>query len=161
MGISLVPEGRLVFANLTVRENLEIGAFRVNDKAAIERTRDFVYHLFPRLKERERQVAGSLSGGEQQMLALGRGMMANPRLLLLDEPSLGLAPKLVDQMFEAILEINQHGLSLLVVEQNARVALSTANRAYVLRTGRLVKSGTGRELLSDPEVLSSYLGVKV
>lgn len=158
MGICLVPEGRQVFANLTVRENLDMGAFRVRDRAAVERTRQFVYELFPRLKERERQLAGTLSGGEQQMLALGRGLMANPRLLLLDEPSLGLAPILVQQMFEAVKAINRAGLSVLLVEQNARMALAVATRAYLLQNGRIVRAGSGRELLEDAVIVDSYLG---
>jgi len=160
MGISLVPEGRQVFTNLTVDENLNMGAYLLKDRAAIEKTKDFVFNLFPRLKERQRQLAGTLSGGEQQMLALGRGLMAQPRLLLLDEPSLGLAPKLVQQMFEAIIEINRAGQSVLLVEQNARMALAAAQRAYVLQTGRIVRAGAGQELLADPAIVESYLGVR-
>ncbi|MHB0885797.1 MAG: ABC transporter ATP-binding protein [Bacillota bacterium] len=160
MGISLVPEGRQVFTNLTVDENLNMGAYLLRDKAAIEKTKQFALALFPRLKERQRQLAGTLSGGEQQMLALGRGLMAQPRLILLDEPSLGLAPKLVQQMFEAIIEINRAGQSVLLVEQNARMALTAAKRAYVLQTGRIVRTGTGADLLADPAIVESYLGVR-
>ncbi len=156
-GISQVLEGRRVFSEFTVEENLRVGAHtRPKDRAAnLER----VYTLFPRLQERRNQAGGTLSGGEQQMLAIGRALMARPKLLLLDEPSMGLAPKLIQQIFAIIREINQQGTTVLLVEQNAQQALSRAHRAYVLETGRIVKSGTGAELLTDPSVKDAYLGV--
>ena len=158
-GISQSPEGRRIFANLTVRENLEMGAFTRNDKDGIIKDMDRVFGLFPRLKERVSQRGGTLSGGEQQMLAIGRALMANPRMLLLDEPSMGLAPVLVDQIFEIIQNINQQGTTILLVEQNALVALSIADRAYVLQTGAIVKEGTAEALSEDEDVQKAYLGM--
>ncbi len=157
-GISHVPEGRRVFANLTVRENLLLGAFTVNDRNKISRNMERVFARFPRLKERLSQPAGTLSGGEQQMLATGRGLMSEPKLLLLDEPSMGLSPILVQQIFDIIREINQAGTSILLVEQNAYMALSVASRAYVLETGRIVLSGDVAKLREDPKVRAAYLG---
>ena len=153
-----VPEGRRIFANLSVRENLELGAYLRNDKAGIKRDMEMVYELFPRLKERLKQNAGTLSGGEQQMLAMGRALMEQPSLLLLDEPSMGLAPILVDEIFEIIKKINKTGTTILLVEQNAFKALSSANRAYVLETGSITRSGNAQELISDPAVKEAYLG---
>jgi branched-chain amino acid transport system ATP-binding protein len=144
---------------MTVLENLEMGAYIRRDTAAIRRDLERVYGLFPRLEERRQQTSGTLSGGEQQMLAVGRALMSRPKLLLLDEPSMGLAPILIQQIFTIISEINQQGTTILLVEQNAQQALSRAYRAYVLETGRIVKSGTGAELLSDPSVKDAYLGV--
>ena len=158
-GLSQSPEGRRVFGRLSVAENLEMGAFTRKDKEGIKRDLEHVYELFPRLKERRKQLAGTLSGGEQQMLAMGRALMASPRLLLLDEPSMGLAPILVDLIFDTIKEINAEGVTVLLVEQNALMALSIAHRAYVLETGSIVLSGTGQELLDDPEVMKAYLGM--
>ncbi|HIW36711.1 MAG TPA: ABC transporter ATP-binding protein [Candidatus Treponema faecavium] len=157
-GLIHVPEGRRIFANLTVRENLEMGAFTRTDRAGIKRDMEKVFSLFPRLKERIRQYAGTLSGGEQQMLAMGRALMADPRLLLLDEPSMGLAPILVDEIFSIILEINKSGTTILLVEQNAYKALSIASRAYILETGVINKSGSSQELLHDDSVKKAYLG---
>jgi branched-chain amino acid transport system ATP-binding protein len=159
-GICQVPEGRMVFANLTVKDNLLLGAYLRKDTDGIERDLGNVYELFPRLKEREKQMAGTLSGGEQQMLAIGRGLMSDPELMLLDEPSLGLAPILVETIYQVIEGIKSTGKTLLLVEQNAYKALSTADRAYVLEQGRIVKSGRARELLEDPTIQESYLGVK-
>lgn len=153
-----VPEGRRVFANLTVRENLELGAYLRKDKAEIARDMEKVFSLFPRLKERVRQAAGTLSGGEQQMLAMGRAIMSKPRLLLLDEPSMGLAPILVDEIFEIIKRINADGTTILLVEQNAYKALSIADRAYVLETGEIKKSGLASDLIKDESVKAAYLG---
>lgn len=153
-----VPEGRRIFANLSVRENLELGAYLRNDKAGIKRDMEMVYELFPRLKERLKQNAGTLSGGEQQMLAMGRALMEQPSLLLLDEPSMGLAPILVDEIFEIIKKINKTGTTILLVEQNAFKALSIANRAYVLETGSITRSGNAEELISDTAVKEAYLG---
>lgn len=153
-----VPEGRRVFANLTVRENLELGAYLRKDKAEIARDMEKVFSLFPRLKERVRQAAGTLSGGEQQMLAMGRAIMSKPRLLLLDEPSMGLAPILVDEIFEIIKRINSDGTTILLVEQNAYKALSIADRAYVLETGEIKKSGLAADLIKDESVKAAYLG---
>ncbi len=158
LGISLVPEGRAIFPNLTVRENLEVGAFLHRDKAAIAETLDDVVKLFPRLGERMKQEGGTLSGGEQQMLAIGRAMMGRPALLLLDEPSLGIAPKLARQIFESIRAIAVSGVTVLVVEQNTRLALDVAARGYVLRTGEVAKTGSAKELLDDPLVREAYLG---
>ncbi|WP_456432955.1 ABC transporter ATP-binding protein [Thermosulfuriphilus sp.] len=161
LGISQVPEGRQIFAPLTVRENLELGAYhrwRRDGKKAVLADLDEVYNLFPRLKERERQLAGTLSGGEQQMLAIGRAFMARPKLLLLDEPSLGLAPKLVDFIMEKILELNRQGVTILIVEQNARRALEIAHRGYVLETGRIVLQGSAKKLALDEDVRRAYLG---
>ena len=157
-GISQVPEGRRVFSNLTVRENLEMGAFRRTDKAGISADMAHAFGLFPRLEERHKQLAGTLSGGEQQMLAIGRGLMSKPKLMLLDEPSMGLAPLLVKEIFSIITEINRLGTTILLVEQNAHMALSIANRAYVLETGAIVLSGPASELAENPEVKKAYLG---
>ena len=158
-GISQSPEGRGVFPGMTVLENLEMGAYTRRDRAAVATDLDRVFELFPRLKERRRQAGGTLSGGEQQMLAVGRALMSRPKLLLLDEPSMGLAPMLIQQIFDIITEINQQGTTVLLVEQNAQQALSRAHRGYVLETGRIVKEGTGQELLHDPAVKEAYLGV--
>ena len=158
LGLIQVPEGRHVFASQTVKENLELGAFLIKDKDGIAKSLDHVYELFPRLKEREGQLAGTLSGGEQQMLAMGRALMSNPKVLLLDEPSMGLSPLLVKEIFEIIKEINKAGTTVFVVEQNAKMALEIANRAYVMETGKIVLSGTGKELISSPEVSKAYLG---
>lgn len=153
-----VPEGRRVFANLSVLENLQLGAYLRKDRAGIEKDIEHVFTLFPRLKERIKQAAGTLSGGEQQMLAMGRALMSQPKLLLLDEPSMGLAPILVDEIFEIIKRINADGTTILLVEQNAFKALSIADRAYVLETGEIIKSGKASELLSDDSVKKAYLG---
>ncbi len=153
-----VPEGRRVFANLSVLENLQLGAYLRKDKAGIEKDVEHVFALFPRLKERVKQAAGTLSGGEQQMLAMGRALMSQPKLLLLDEPSMGLAPILVDEIFEIIKRINADGTTILLVEQNAFKALSIADRAYVLETGEIIKSGNAAELLNDDSVKNAYLG---
>ncbi|MFF3868575.1 ABC transporter ATP-binding protein [Micromonospora sp. NPDC020750] len=158
-GIGQAPEGRGVFPGMTVMENLEMGAYTRRDKAEIAKDLAMVLDLFPRLAERRKQAGGTLSGGEQQMLAVGRALMARPRLLLLDEPSMGLAPKLIQQIFEIITRINEQGTTILLVEQNAQQALSRAHRGYVLETGRIVKEGTGRDLLHDPAVKEAYLGV--
>ena len=158
-GVSQSPEGRGVFPGMTVRENLEMGAYTRRNRVEIDADMQRVYTLFPRLKEREKQAGGTLSGGEQQMLAVGRALMSRPKLLLLDEPSMGLAPMLIQQIFDIIVEINQQGTTVLLVEQNAQQALSRAHRAYVLETGRIVKAGTGAELLHDPAVKDAYLGV--
>ncbi|MEV6525582.1 ABC transporter ATP-binding protein [Longispora sp. NPDC051575] len=158
-GISQSPEGRGVFPGMTVLENLEMGCYTRRDKAGIKADLERVFGLFPRLAERRKQVGGTMSGGEQQMVAIGRALMARPTLLLLDEPSMGLAPILIQQIFSIITEINQQGTTILLVEQNAQQALSRAHRAYVLETGRIVKSGTGAELLVDPSVQEAYLGV--
>lgn len=158
LGISQVPEGRRIFANLTVRENLEMGAYLRRDRRGVAEDLDRVYTLFPRLKERQKQVAGTLSGGEQQMLAIGRGLMAHPTLLLLDEPSMGLAPLLVKEIFAIIREINAAGTTILLVEQNAHMALSVAHRAYVLETGRIVLGGRAQELACNEQVRKAYLG---
>ena len=159
LGICQAPEGRGIFPGMTVLENLEMGAYIRRDTAAIRHDLERVYELFPRLEERRRQTSGTLSGGEQQMLAVGRALMSRPKLLLLDEPSMGLAPMLIQQIFTIISQINQPGTTILLVEQNAQQALSRAHRAYVLETGRIVKTGTGAELLSDPSVKDAYLGV--
>jgi branched-chain amino acid transport system ATP-binding protein len=158
-GVSQSPEGRGIFPGMTVRENLEMGAYTRRNRAEINSDIERAFTLFPRLQEREKQVGGTLSGGEQQMLAVGRALMSRPKLLLLDEPSMGLAPMLIQQIFDIIVEINQQGTTVLLVEQNAQQALSRAHRAYVLETGRIVKSGTGAELLHDPAVKDAYLGV--
>ena len=156
-GMALCPEGRRVFAQLSVRENLEMGAY-TRPASEIPESLEIVYEYFPRLKEREAQMAGTLSGGEQQMLAMGRALMSKPRLMMLDEPSMGLAPILVDQIFEIIETLNKAGTTILLVEQNAQMALSIADRAYVLETGRIVNTGTGKELLNDDSVKKAYLG---
>ncbi len=158
LGVIQIPEGRHVFPEMSVGENLLIGAFLRNDKKAIKEDMERVFARFPRLKEREKQVAATLSGGEQQMLAVGRALMARPQLLLLDEPSMGLAPILVDEVFEIIQEINKSGTTILLVEQNARMALSIADRGYVLQTGEVALSGTAGELLQSEEVRRVYLG---
>ncbi|GAA2392584.1 ABC transporter ATP-binding protein [Catellatospora methionotrophica] len=158
-GICQAPEGRGVFPGMTVQENLEMGAYIRRDHAAIAQDMERVYGLFPRLLERRKQAGGTLSGGEQQMLAVGRALMARPKLLLLDEPSMGLAPMIIQQIFTIITEINQQGTTVLLVEQNAQQALSRAHRAYVLETGNIVKEGTGADLLHDPAVKAAYLGV--
>lgn len=157
MGITMVPEGRRVFPDLTVLENLYLGAYTRKDPG-IKRDLDWVFTLFPRLKERKNQLAGTLSGGEQQMLAVGRALMANPTLLMMDEPSLGLAPMLVQEIFRIIKEIHSEGKTVLLIEQNARAALQLADYGYVLETGRIVLSGTGKELLERDEVRKAYLG---
>jgi branched-chain amino acid transport system ATP-binding protein len=158
LGISQAPEGRMVFANLTVEDNLDLGAYRRRDREAIRRDRDSVFRLFPRLLERRKQTSGTLSGGEQQMLAIGRALMSRPRLLLLDEPSLGLAPLLVREIFRTILEINQGGVTVLLVEQNAHMALSIAGRGYVLETGRVQFEDQASRLLQNEDVKKAYLG---
>lgn len=159
LGILQSPEGRGIFPGMTVQENLEMGAYIRKDSSQIAKDMQRVYDLFPRLLERRRQPGGTLSGGEQQMLAVGRALMGRPKLLLLDEPSMGLAPLLIQLIFDTITEINQQGTTILLVEQNAQQALSRAHRAYVLETGRIVKSGTGAELLNDSAVKDAYLGV--
>ena len=156
-GLALVPEGRRVFLQMTVQENLEMGAF-TKGNAGIPKDLEMVYDLFPRLRERRRQVSGTLSGGEQQMLAMGRALMSHPKLLMLDEPSMGLAPILVEQIFDIIRNLHQAGSTILLVEQNAQAALSIADRAYVLETGKITVSGTGKELLASPEIKKAYLG---
>ena len=157
-GISQVPEGRRVFANMTVQENLDLGAFTRKDKSGIAQDLKMVYDRFPRLLERKNQEAGTLSGGEQQMLAMGRALMSRPRLLLLDEPSMGLAPLLIKEIFSIIEDINKEGTTILLVEQNANMALSIANRAYVLETGRITLSGSAKELAASESVKKAYLG---
>ena len=158
MGISMVPEGRAIFANLTVSENLDMGAYLQTDKSQNAKELDRVFTLFPRLKERRKQFGGTLSGGEQQMLAIGRALMSRPRLLLLDEPSLGLAPLLVHTIFTAIDEINKEGTTILLVEQNANAALKHSHRGYVLETGTIVMEGPSAKLAADPRVKEAYLG---
>ena len=157
-GIAMVPEGRRILTNLTVLENLKIGAYLRKDKAGIERDIEWVYSLFPRLKERSWQLGGTLSGGEQQMLAVGRALMSRPKLMMMDEPSLGLAPLVVRDIFEIIKEINRQGVTVLLIEQNANMALKTADYGYVLETGRITLSGTGHELLTNEAVKKAYLG---
>lgn len=159
-GIALSPEGRRVFADLTVMENLRIGAYLRKDKKEIEKDLEWVFNLFPRLKERSWQFAGTLSGGEQQMLAVGRALMSKPKILMLDEPSLGLAPLIVQQIFDIIREINHAGVTVLLIEQNANMALKTADIAYVIETGEIVLSGSGRQVLENPTVREAYLGKK-
>ena len=157
-GIAQVPEGRRVFANLSVKENLLLGAFTINDRNKVSKNMEMMFGRFPRLKERLNQAAGTLSGGEQQMLAMGRGLMSSPKVLLLDEPSMGLSPILVQQIFDIIREINKAGTTILLVEQNAFMALGIASRAYVLETGKIVLSGDAAKLQADPKVRAAYLG---
>lgn len=159
LGMSHVPEGRRIFAPLTVKENITMGAYTRKDQAEIQATIERVYRSFPRLKEREGQYGGTLSGGEQQMLAMARALMSQPSLLLLDEPSMGLSPILVEEIFKIIVEINKQGTSILLVEQNAQMALSIANRAYVLETGSIVLAGDAKEIASNPDVKKAYLGI--
>ena len=156
-GLAQVPEGRRVFLQMSVQENLEMGAY-TQPQAGVPKDLEMVFELFPRLKERRNQVAGTLSGGEQQMLAMGRAMMSHPKLLMLDEPSMGLAPILVEQIFEIIKNLNKQGSTILLVEQNAQMALSVADRGYVLETGKIVTTGTGEELIRSPEIKKAYLG---
>src|SRR5262245_19147052 len=159
LGLSHVPEGRMVFANLTVRENLMMGAYLQHDKAVVQQELELVFKTFPRLKEREKQVAGTLSGGEQQMLAIGRALMGKPKFLMMDEPSLGIAPLLVKAIFEKIVEINRnHGITILLVEQNANLALEISNYGYVLETGRIIVQDESAALRQNPQVKSAYLG---
>jgi branched-chain amino acid transport system ATP-binding protein len=158
-GLCHVPEGRMIFANLTIDENLAMGAYLQKDPARIARNRDYVFSIFPRLKERLTQSAGTLSGGEQQMLAIGRALMGDPTLLMLDEPSLGIAPKLISTIFEKIVEINRdHGTTILLVEQNANLALEISHDAYVLETGRIIMQGASKEMRANPELKAAYLG---
>jgi branched-chain amino acid transport system ATP-binding protein len=158
-GIVHVPEGRRLFTRMTVQDNLTLGAYTRHDSQVIQQDREQVFELFPRLRERQTQIAGTLSGGEQQMLAIGRALMSRPKVLMMDEPSLGLAPILVETIFQIIAEINQQGTPILLVEQNAHKALGVAHRAYVLETGVIVKEGTGRELLESEDVARAYLGM--
>lgn len=158
LGMSQVPEGRRVFSPMTVMENLEMGAFLRKDKAGVQTDVENVFHRFPRLKERRKQLAGTLSGGEQQMLAIGRALMARPELLLMDEPSMGLAPLLVKEIFQIIKDINSRGTTILLVEQNAHMALSVADRAYVIETGEIVLQGSAEDLMKSEEVKKAYLG---
>ena len=158
-GLCHVPEGRMIFSNLTVTENLAMGAYLQSDEALIERNREYVFSVFPRLKERIRQMAGTLSGGEQQMLAIGRALMSSPKFLMLDEPSLGIAPRLINTIFEKIVEINQQqGITILLVEQNANLALEVSSQAYVLETGRIVMQGESKQLRTAPQLKATYLG---
>jgi branched-chain amino acid transport system ATP-binding protein len=159
LGIGHAPEGRRVFHRMTVRDNLFLGAFSRSDGPGIRADQEHVFELFPRLRERRDQIGGTLSGGEQQMLAIGRAMMSRPKVLLLDEPSLGLAPILVDTIFQVIVDINKQGTTILLIEQNAAKALQVAHRGYVLETGRIVKEGTARALLDSPDVQRAYLGI--
>jgi len=159
LGICQSPEGRRLFTRMTVMDNLKMGAYTRRNAAEIKKDMDRVFELFPRLKERVHQIAGTLSGGEQQMCAMGRALMAKPKILMLDEPSLGLAPILVETIFQIVREINGQGIPILLVEQNATKALEVAHRAYVLETGSIVKTGTGKELLSSPDVQRAYLGI--
>jgi branched-chain amino acid transport system ATP-binding protein len=158
-GITYVPEARLIFGPLTVEENLELGAYILNDAEEVKRNLEEAYHLFPRLAERRLQQGGTLSGGEQQMLAIGRGLMSNPKLLMLDEPSLGLMPKLVDEMLEAVVKLKQAGKTILLVEQKVRESLELADRGYVLQTGRTIQQGTGKELLNTEVIQKAFLGL--
>jgi branched-chain amino acid transport system ATP-binding protein len=158
-GLCHVPEGRMIFSNLTVDENLAMGAYLQTDATLIARNREYVFSIFPRLKERLHQTAGTLSGGEQQMLAIGRALMSNPKFLMLDEPSLGIAPRLITTIFEKVVEINRdHGITILLVEQNANLALEISSFAYVLETGRIVMQGESRKLRADPQLKVTYLG---
>lgn len=158
MGMAHVPEGRRVFANLTVLQNLKMGAYTRKDKAEIEETLETVYKRFPRLKERQNQLAGTLSGGEQQMLAMGRALMSHPKIILMDEPSMGLSPIFVNEIFDIIKSVSASGTTVLLVEQNAKKALSIANRAYVLETGNIVLNGDAKELLNNDSIKKAYLG---
>jgi len=158
-GITYVPEARLIFGPLTVQENLELGAYILNDDGAIEKNLEYVYHLFPRLAERRLQLGGTLSGGEQQMLAIGRGLMSSPKVLMLDEPSLGLMPKLVDEMLESVAKLKGEGKTILLVEQNVRESLELSDRGYVLQTGRTIHHGTGKELLNAEVIRKAFLGL--
>jgi branched-chain amino acid transport system ATP-binding protein len=158
-GLCHVPEGRMIFSNLTVDENLAMGAFLLTDRDLVAKNRDYVFSVFPRLKERLRQMAGTLSGGEQQMLAIGRALMGSPKFLMLDEPSLGIAPRLISTIFEKIIEINQsHGITILLVEQNANLALEISRYAYVLETGHIAMQGESKQLRTDPRLKATYLG---
>lgn len=159
MGITYVPEARLIFGPLTVHENLELGAYVLKDDEAVQKNLEYVYQLFPRLAERRLQLGGTLSGGEQQMLAIGRGLMSNPRLLMLDEPSLGLMPKLVDEMLEAVAKLKESGKTILLVEQNVRESLELSDRGYVLQTGRTIHQGAGKELLKAEVIQKAFLGL--
>lgn len=158
LGLAQVPEGRRVFSRMSVQENLEMGAFTRKDRHQLDADMEMIFSHFPRLKERRKQLAGTLSGGEQQMLAMGRAMMGRPKLLMMDEPSMGLSPLLVQEIFEIIRQVNREGTTVLLVEQNAQMALSLAQRAYVLETGRIIKTGAGKELLQDEDVRKAYLG---
>ena len=158
LGMAHVPEGRRVFQQLTVLDNLKLGAFSMNDKKKVEENLAYVYKHFPRLEERKNQIAGTLSGGEQQMLAMGRALMSNPKIILMDEPSMGLSPLLVNEIFKIIGEVSKEGTTVLLVEQNAKKALSIADRAYVLETGNIVMEGKASDLLSDPRIKAAYLG---
>jgi branched-chain amino acid transport system ATP-binding protein len=158
MGLAMVPEGRGVFGALTIEENLEMGAYVRNDKAAIREDVEHAFELFPRLKERRRQTAGTLSGGEQQMLAMARALMSRPKLLLLDEPSMGLAPLMVQKVFETVLKVSREGVTILLIEQNAKLALEVSHRGYVMESGEITLSGRAKELLHDPAVRAAYLG---
>jgi branched-chain amino acid transport system ATP-binding protein len=158
-GITYVPEARLIFGPLTVQENLELGAYILNDDGTIKKNLEYVYHLFPRLAERRLQLGGTLSGGEQQMLAVGRGLMSNPKVLMLDEPSLGLMPKLVDEMLEAVAKLKESAKTILLVEQNVRESLDLSDRGYVLQTGRTIHQGTGKELLHSEIIQKAFLGL--
>jgi branched-chain amino acid transport system ATP-binding protein len=158
LGMAHVPEGRRVFAQMSVEENLELGAYTIKDKKQIQEDMEKMYQKFPRLKERYKQLAGTMSGGEQQMLAIARAMMSRPKLILMDEPSMGLAPLLVQEIFDSIVEINRQGTTVLLVEQNATMALQIAHRAYVLETGKIVLEGQGKDLLNNEEVKKAYLG---
>jgi branched-chain amino acid transport system ATP-binding protein len=159
VGITYIPEARLIFGPLSVEENLEIGAYILNNDAEMKKNLESVYHLFPRLKERRLQLGGTLSGGEQQMLAIGRGLMSNPKLLMLDEPSLGLMPKLVDEMLEAVAKLKTAGLTILLVEQKVRESLELSDRGYVLQTGRTIHDGTGKDLLDAEVIKKAFLGL--
>ena len=159
LGIVYVPEEKMLFSPITVEENLLLGAYVLNDEAQIRHNLEFVYRLFPRLEERRRQAASTLSGGEQQMVAIGRGLMSNPKILMLDEPSLGLAPVLVDEVLDTVRKLKDEGMTILLVEQNVREALDLADRGYVLQTGRIVGEGTGSELMASDQVKSAFLGL--
>jgi branched-chain amino acid transport system ATP-binding protein len=159
MGITYIPEARLIFGPLTVEENLELGAYTLDDDEEMKENLEYVYHLFPRLAERRLQRGGTLSGGEQQMLAIGRGLMSNPKLLMLDEPSLGLMPKLVDEMLEAVAKLKEAGKTILLVEQKVREALELSDRGYVLQTGRTIHQGTGKDLLNTEVIKKAFLGL--